>query len=87
MMVTTMKMTPRDTIPLMRQRRRGAGGRPLDPTGDLAMARRLGFNPSTWRARMRKVRAGKMTLEEAMARPVQSHQEISRAGGRAGRRG
>lgn len=72
--------------PLIRRRPK-AGGRKADPSGDLATARALGFNPSTWRARMRKVRAGLMTMEEAMQTPVMGRDEYSRLGGRKKRTG
>lgn len=76
-----MHIPKHQRVPLIRRRQK-AGGRPADPDGELATARRLGFNPSTWRHRMRKVKAGKMTLEEAMTKPVMARDEYSRLGGR-----
>ena len=71
-----MRMTERERkTTLSEPKRKPRGGRKPAPDSAIQEARELGMNPSTWRARLRKVKAGKMTLEEAKTLPVKSRHE------------
>lgn len=76
-----MKISERDKAMKLKDKPSGSTnphGRPRSPDSALTLAEKANMNPNTMASRMKKVRRGEMTLEEALTTPVRNRREIGK---------